>query len=77
MRRLVYIGDDNQPVYDGGLTINKIYDECASLKYMSEPKFYCISKNDYGKRHWYQRSLFKTLDEIRDEKLLNILSIHD
>ena len=67
--RLIYIGDDSLDLTNG-----KIYDEYTSSKIESDPVYYCISKNDYGRRHWYQKYFFKTLEEVRNDKLLKILS---
>jgi hypothetical protein len=66
--QLVFTGVD--PVVTS-LTIGNIY----VADYISDDQEYCyIIKNDYGSGCFYPKYLFKTLEEIRSEKLNIILS---
>ena len=79
--RLVYIGDDSLDLKNGdftweGLTVGKIYDGLdgwtPDYSALVDECYYI--KNDLGLTHLFRKSLFKNLDEIRNEKILNILS---
>jgi hypothetical protein len=57
-------------INDGGweyLTIGKIYE----VFYID--KYYYKINNDNGYKHWYSKDWFKTLSEIRNDKIDKLL----
>jgi len=51
-----------------GLTLNKIY----YILGFDETESYYLLKDDYDNLQWYSRDLFKTITELRDDKLKQI-----
>jgi hypothetical protein len=65
--KVVYIGYN----LDWNLTPDKSYD---ALQFSSQ-KYNLV--NDGGVRYAYEKSLFKTLDEVREDKIKDILECED
>lgn len=59
--------------YKTNLTIGRTYDSnpLASLHELGSYDVYEI-RNDIGQSWWYPDNLFKTVDEIREEKLIQL-----
>ena len=59
---------NNSNGWEWRLTIDKIYDVIC------EDKVYYTIINDSGNNHWYWKTNFKSLTEIRDEIIDKLLS---
>ena len=56
-----------------GLSVGKIYESCQQKSIYSNREYYILT-NDLGIRYSYDKTLFKTLDEVRNERIDTLLN---